>query len=111
MADLVERCRGHARAIARGIGELEGAELLWEPTLNQGLARFLDPSPAADHDGHTDRVIGAIVKSGEAYFGGTFWRGRRAMRISVINWRTTESDVARAIEAARRAVASERGAA
>jgi hypothetical protein len=29
----------------------------------------------------------------------------RAMRVSVVNWRTTERDVDRAIEAVRRAVA------
>jgi aromatic-L-amino-acid decarboxylase len=34
------------------------------------------------------------------------WRGRRAMRISVCNWRTSEADLDRAVAAARRALGS-----
>jgi hypothetical protein len=38
-------------------------------------------------------------------FGGVLSNDRRAMRISVVNWRTSQSDVDRTIEAARRALA------
>jgi aromatic-L-amino-acid decarboxylase len=81
-----------------GIGRLPGAEVLWEPVINQGLVRFLDPK-GQDHDRRTDDVIAAIVKTGEAFFGGTTWRGMRAMRVSVCNWRTSEQDVQRTIDA------------
>ena len=67
--------------------------------------RFLDPRPgasAADHDARTDAVIAAINATGEAFFGGVEWKGRRAMRVSVVNWRTRDADVARTIAAARR---------
>jgi hypothetical protein len=40
-----------------------------------------------------------INATGEAFFSGTTWKGRRAMRISVCNWRTTKSDVDRTLEA------------
>ncbi|MBI3844191.1 MAG: aspartate aminotransferase family protein [Planctomycetes bacterium] len=111
VADLVERCCRHAHAIVTRIGRLPGAEVLWEPTINQGLVRFLDPGPGAsdaDHDRRTDDVIAAIVASGEAFFGGTTWRGRRAMRVSVCNWRTSDADVDRAVAAAEHAIASSR---
>ncbi len=101
---LVDRCCEHCRAIVTGIGALPGAETLWVSELNQGLVRFLDPrsgATEADHDRHTDRVIAAINATGEAFFSGTTWRGRRAMRVSVVNWRTSASDVARAIAAAQ----------
>ncbi len=98
LAELVERTSRHARAIAEGIGALEGAELVSTSALNQALVRFGD-------DARTDAVIAAINASGEALFGGVTWRGRRCMRISVSNWRTTEADVARAIAAARAALA------
>ncbi|MBI1851365.1 MAG: aspartate aminotransferase family protein, partial [Planctomycetes bacterium] len=62
----------------------------------------------ADHDRRTDDVIAAIVASGEAFFGGTTWRGRRAMRVSVCNWRTSDADVDRAVAAAEHAIASSR---
>jgi aromatic-L-amino-acid decarboxylase len=84
------------------IGKLSGAEVVWEPTINQGLVRFLDRKSGAtqeDHDRRTDQVIAAIVASGEAFFGGTTWRGRRAMRISVSCWRTTSDDVRRTVTA------------
>jgi glutamate/tyrosine decarboxylase-like PLP-dependent enzyme len=109
IADLVERCCDHARAITTGIGALPGAELVWEPVLNQGLVRFRDPRPAAtgaDHDRRTERVIAAIVAAGEAFFGPTTWQGQRCMRVSVSNWRTTARDVERAVAAAAGALAS-----
>jgi glutamate/tyrosine decarboxylase-like PLP-dependent enzyme len=77
-----------------------GVEVLWEPTINQGLVRFLDSKPGAseeDHDRRTDEVIARILAAGEAFFTGTTWRGRRAMRVSVCNWQTSDEDVQRAV--------------
>jgi glutamate/tyrosine decarboxylase-like PLP-dependent enzyme len=98
IAGIVERCCDCARALTLGIGRLPGAEVLWEPVINQGLVRFLDPS-GQSHDRRTDEVIAAIVASGEAFFGGVTWRGMRAMRISMCNWMTSERDVGRVIRA------------
>jgi glutamate/tyrosine decarboxylase-like PLP-dependent enzyme len=103
VAAMVERSCEHAHAIVMGIGRLPGAEVLWEPVINQGLVRFLDPQ-GQDHDAHTDRVIAAINRTGEAFFGGTTWRGQRAMRVSVSNWQTSEEDVRRTIRAAEQAM-------
>jgi glutamate/tyrosine decarboxylase-like PLP-dependent enzyme len=105
LSDLIDRCCAHCHAIVTGIGGLRGAEMLWEPELDQGMVRFLDPRPGAtdaDHDAHTDKVIAAINATGEAFFGGVTWNGRRAMRVSVVNWRTNDADVARTIAAVRR---------
>ena len=102
LAELIERTCGHCQALTFGIGELPGAQLLAEPVINQGLVRFIDPRPGAgetDHDRRTDEVIDAVQRTGEAFFGGVTWRGRRAMRISVCNWRTSEADVVRVIGA------------
>ena len=92
LAELVERCCRHAHALVTRIGALPGAEMLWEPVINQGLVAFGD-------DRRTDEVIAAIVATGEAFFGGTTWRGRRAMRVSVCNWQTSDQDVERAVKA------------
>jgi len=97
---LVERCCEHARALVAGIGALPGAEVVAAGRINQGLVRFLDGRPdatAEDHDRRTDAVIAAINAAGEAFFSGTTWRGRRAMRVSVCNWQTDAKDVARTI--------------
>src|SRR5262249_11628157 len=103
IAALVEGTCAHARALVRGIGRLPRAAVVWEPIVNQGLVRFLDPRAGAgaqDHDRRTDEIIARIVGTGEAFFGGTTWRGKRCMRVSVCNWRTSEADVARAVAAA-----------
>jgi aromatic-L-amino-acid decarboxylase len=107
LAALIARSCSHARALVEGIGALPGAEVVAASALNQGLVRFISPNPAAtaaDHDCRTNNVIAAINASGAAFFGGVTWRGRRAMRISVCNWRTTEDDVRCAIAAARQAL-------
>jgi glutamate/tyrosine decarboxylase-like PLP-dependent enzyme len=107
LAELIARTSRLARMLAEGIGQLPGAELVATSQLNQALVRFLSPKPGADdsdHDRRTDDVIAAIAASGEAFFGGVTWRGRRAMRISVCNWRTTEVDIERTIAAVKLAL-------
>jgi glutamate/tyrosine decarboxylase-like PLP-dependent enzyme len=114
VADLVERTCRYAHQLVTRIGSLAGAEMVWEPQINQGLVHFLDPAPNAtdtDHDRRTDEVIAAIQNTGEAFFGGTIWRGKRCMRVSVCNWQTMDSDIDRAVAAVKEAlhvVAAER---
>jgi len=96
VAALIERCCEHAHALVTRIGAFPGAEMLWEPTLNQGLVRFLDPE-GVNHDARTEQVIAAIAADGEAFFTGTTWRGMRAMRLSVCNWQTSTEDVDAAV--------------
>ena len=103
VAELVERCCRHAALLAEGLAALPGAELVSAPIINQAVLRFRDERPDAGeaaHDRRTDSVIEAINRSGEAFFTGGTWHGRRVMRISVCSWRTTDADVARAIAAA-----------
>ncbi|MES2015406.1 MAG: pyridoxal-dependent decarboxylase [Pseudomonadota bacterium] len=108
VASLVERCCAHAHAIVIGIAALPGAELVWEPVINQGLVRFIDLRPGAgdaDHDTWTDAVTDAVVASGEAFFSNSTWRGKRCMRVSVCNWQTSASDVERTIAAVAKVLA------
>lgn len=103
IAALIERCCKHAESLVNGIGCLRDAEVLSPAMLNQGLVRFRAPksnATEADHDRRTDETIAGILASGEAFFTGTTWQGRRAMRVSVCNWQTSEKDVERAIRAA-----------
>jgi glutamate/tyrosine decarboxylase-like PLP-dependent enzyme len=109
VSDLVERCCEHAHSLVMEMGRLPGAEVISEPTINQGLVRFLDPKPGAsdtDHDRRTEEVIAGILASGEAFFGGTTWRGRRAMRVSVSSWLTSEEDVRRVVRAVAEVLAT-----
>jgi glutamate/tyrosine decarboxylase-like PLP-dependent enzyme len=100
IAAMIDRCCAQARLLVNEIARLRGAERLWEPQINQGLVRFLDPKAGAsqqDHDRRTDEMIAKINRAGEAFFSGTTWKGRRAMRVSVCNWQTTAGDVRRVV--------------
>jgi glutamate/tyrosine decarboxylase-like PLP-dependent enzyme len=106
LADLIARCCRQAHDIVTRIGALPNARAIWVSQINQGLVRFYHAGPGAteeDHDKRTDEVMSAINASGEAFFTGTTWRGKRCMRVSVSSWRTTEDDVDRAVAAAERA--------
>src|SRR4029453_11928043 len=97
VADLVERCCGHARRFAAALGAADGVEVLNEVVLNQGLVRFTDP--AGDHDGRPGEVTRRVQAGGTLWLSGTTWHGMAAMRISVSSWSTTDADVDRSVAA------------
>lgn len=98
VADLVERPCRLARRFADGL-RAGGAEIANDVVLNQVLVGFGD-------DARTDRVVAAVQADGTCWLGGTTWRGRRLMRVSVSNWSTTEADVDASVEAILTAAAS-----
>jgi glutamate/tyrosine decarboxylase-like PLP-dependent enzyme len=95
VAELVDRMCALTRRFADGLAAA-GIELAGAPVLNQALARFGD-------DARTDRVVDAVQRDGTCWLGGTTWRGRRWMRISVSNYSTTEEDVDTSVAAVLRA--------
>jgi glutamate/tyrosine decarboxylase-like PLP-dependent enzyme len=99
VAELVEGSCECARAFAAGIAELPGVELLNDVVLNQVLFRF-------ESDERTDEILRAVQESGEVWLGGTSWEGRRAVRLSVVNWRTGAEEIELALNAFRAAVQS-----
>ncbi|MFG2083821.1 pyridoxal phosphate-dependent decarboxylase family protein [Micromonospora tulbaghiae] len=94
VAALVERCCALARRFADGL-TAAGFEVVNDVVLNQVLVGFGD-------DARTDRVVAAVQADGTCWAGGTTWRGRRLMRISVSNATTTEADVDRSVAAIAR---------
>jgi len=103
VAGLVERSCAHARRFGQALAALPGVELLDEVVLNQVLVRFGD-------DAGTREVIRRVQQGGEAWMSGTTVDGQAAMRISVVNWRTTSRDVERALAAIGEAWRAVRGA-
>lgn len=106
--DLVDRCCRYARELVTGLAGLPGVEVLWHPIISQGMVRFIDPLASGDeaaNDRFTDAVTADINSRGEAFFMGTTWRGKRAMRVSVLNWQTDADDVRRAIASVRQVLA------
>lgn len=91
IASLIDRGCDLARRFADGLAA-GGVEIANDVVLNQVLAGFGD-------DARTDRVIEGVQRDGTCWLGGTTWRGRRLMRVSISNWTTTEADVDRSVEA------------
>ena len=103
VADLVDRCCGHARAFAELLGAEPGVEILNDVVLNQVLVRF------GDDDETTREVVQRVQDDGTCWLGGTDWQGRAAMRISVSSFRTTSEDVDRSVAAILEAAAAVSG--
>ena len=111
VADLVDGCCARARQFADRLGQMDRADVLNDVVLDQVIVRFRaapgsGSADAAADDDVTRRVVEAVQASGECWMSGTTWRGRAAMRISVVNWQTTEADVDRSVAAVERALAS-----
>jgi glutamate/tyrosine decarboxylase-like PLP-dependent enzyme len=102
VADLVERSCRHAARFAELLAADDEVRVLNDVVLNQVLVRF------GDDDELTRDVVRRVQEDGTCFVSGTMWRGSAAMRISVSNWRTTSDDVARSLEAIRRALAAAR---
>ncbi|TDJ79879.1 MAG: aspartate aminotransferase family protein [Planctomycetota bacterium] len=100
VADLIERTCRHAARFAQGL-RAAGHEVANDVVLNQVLVSFGD-------DEATRRVTAAVQADGTCWCGGTVWKGRTLMRISVSSWATTKDDVERSLEAILRCAAGPR---
>jgi glutamate/tyrosine decarboxylase-like PLP-dependent enzyme len=96
VADLVDGLVKNARAIAAGISEIEGAEVLNDVVFTQVCVAF-------DDDAQTRAVIAELLADGTAWMSGSRWHGRDVLRVSVSNWSTDDDDVAASVDAVRRA--------
>jgi glutamate/tyrosine decarboxylase-like PLP-dependent enzyme len=93
VARLVDRTCRLARRFAGGMREA-GYGVLNDVVLNQVVVDLGDPT-------RTDAVIAGVQDDGTCWCGPTTWRGRKAMRVSVSGWNTTEDDIDRSITAIR----------
>jgi glutamate/tyrosine decarboxylase-like PLP-dependent enzyme len=97
VAGLVNRTCRLARRFADAMAGA-GYEVLNDVVLNQVVVTFGDAP-------RTDTVIAAVQDDGTCWCGPTTWRGRKAMRVSVSGWNTTEDDIDKSVAAVVRACA------
>ena len=102
LTDLVDRCCDYAVQFAERLDEADGVEIVNDVVLNQILVRF------DDDDDVTNAVIQRVQEDGTCWLGGSTFRDRAVMRVSVIGWQTTASDIDRSAEAVLGAFARER---
>jgi glutamate/tyrosine decarboxylase-like PLP-dependent enzyme len=106
VAELVEGCCRLARRMADRLSPAPGLRLLNDVVLNQVLVRF-EPKGGGDADAFTRAVIARVQRDGTCWMAGTTWHGMAAMRISISNWSTRESDIDRSAEAILAAAGAE----
>jgi aromatic-L-amino-acid decarboxylase len=90
VAELVDRLCDCAERFAERLAAA-GFEVL-QQELNQVLV-------ACGDDAATDAALAATLADGTCHPSGTTWRGRRCIRLSVCNWKTTADDVDRSVDA------------
>lgn len=98
VAGLVEGLAAAARGIADGVAELPGIEVLNDVVFTQVCIALPDDAPTA---ALSDR----LWADGKVLAMTSQWRGRTVVRFSVSNWATDAAQVARTVEAVRRALA------
>jgi len=96
--ELITRNCAYATYISQKL-QSAGIEVLNEVETNQVLVSFGD---------NTSRVIKEIQVDGTCWCGGTAWKGREAMRISISSVKTTEYDVDKSLEAILNVMKKER---
>ena len=100
---LVEHLCENAREFARRLSEQE-FQIHNEVIFNQVLVSCGD-------DALTTATLQNIQRSGECWCGGSSWRGKAVIRISVCDWATTPKEIERSVRAfitARSAATAER---
>ena len=93
VASLVDESCENAARMAERLAADDGVEVLNDVVLNQVLVRF------DDDDETTNRVIEHVQEEGTCWLGGSTFRGKAVMRISVVGWKTTKDDIDRSADA------------
>jgi glutamate/tyrosine decarboxylase-like PLP-dependent enzyme len=87
----------NARALAAGIAELPGVEVLNDVVFTQVSLSF-------GSDERTRAVTQRLIADGDVWMSGSKWAGRDILRISVSNWATDDAAVTAAVAAVARAI-------
>ncbi|MFC8682972.1 pyridoxal phosphate-dependent decarboxylase family protein [Microbacterium ureisolvens] len=98
VAALVDRLTDAAAALAAGLAELPGVEVLNDVVFTQVCVALAD-------DDATDAWADALRAEGIAFASSSRWHDRSVLRFSVSNWQTDAEQVERTLQAARAALA------
>lgn len=95
--ELVSTLHERARQFADALSALPGLTVLNDVVFNQVVV-------AAETDDQTERVLRFVQEERVCWVGGSTWRGRKVIRISVCSWATTDEDVRLSAQSFSRAV-------
>lgn len=94
---MIDDFARHARDFADQLGLVDGVTIVNDVVFTQVCVSF-------GSDEVTREVSRRLMVDGTAWMTPSVWRGHAILRISVSNWRTTDDDVRRTVEAVRRVV-------
>jgi glutamate/tyrosine decarboxylase-like PLP-dependent enzyme len=95
---LISEMHERAKQFAAELKVINGFTVLNDVVFNQVLVSCAD-------DDLTTKVIAEIQKERVCWVGGSTWRGKKVIRISVCSWATTEKDVSLSVASFKSALA------
>jgi glutamate/tyrosine decarboxylase-like PLP-dependent enzyme len=87
VAAMIDRCCDNAERMADRLAAVDGIEVLNDVVLNQVLLRV------GDSDEATAATIERVQREGTCWVGGSSFRGRAVIRVSIVSWQTTPEDI------------------
>jgi glutamate/tyrosine decarboxylase-like PLP-dependent enzyme len=96
LAEIINNTSNHAKRFAWELDAL-GITIMNDVVINQIVGTF-------DNEEKLDQFISNVQKSGKTWFGPTIWKGRKAFRISVSSYATSDEDVDIAIKTIKKAL-------
>jgi glutamate/tyrosine decarboxylase-like PLP-dependent enzyme len=87
LSEMIDRNCDQAKSLAEKLSAA-GVEVLNDVVLNQVVVAF-------GNDARTREVVQRLQNGGECWCGGTRWRSREAMRVSISAWATAQADMER----------------
>jgi aromatic-L-amino-acid decarboxylase len=105
-AEAVEHDVAMARFLADLVADHPDFELMAEPTLSIVAFRYRpkDGPTEEDHLARLNRwIVNRLVGSGDFFLAPTLLKGRTAMRVAIVNFRTMEDDLRTLVDEAARA--------
>jgi len=97
IAELVYGLHQRATQFAQEIQALPGFTILNDVVFNQVVV-------CCANDELPDKTLVRMQASGECWAGGSIWRERKVIRVSVCSWATTPADITRSVAAFRQAL-------
>jgi len=97
ISEMVHTLHERAVQFAEVLGGIDGFTIQNEVVFNQVLV-------ACETDELTLKTLARIQELRECWVGGSMWRGRKVIRISVCSWATTAEDIVRSARSFERAL-------
>ncbi|WP_242155505.1 pyridoxal phosphate-dependent decarboxylase family protein [Aestuariivivens sediminis] len=95
--ELIHNLHKRALQFAELLNSEKGFHVLNQVVYNQVLVQ-------CDNDTLTEKVLKEIQEMRECWVGGSIWKGRKVIRISVCSWATTEENVNRSVDSFSKAL-------